>query len=206
MNKRLVIAIDGHSSCGKSTFAKEIAKRMGYIFIDTGAMYRAVTLFALESECFHEGNLDDKMLEQLLPEISLKFQYDDTQQRSFILLNGARVESRIRGIEVSGLVSVVSQNKKVRELLVALQQSMGRDKGVVMDGRDIGTTVFPDADLKIFMTASVEVRAQRRYDELVGKGEQVSLEQISENIAQRDFQDENRAVSPLKKEYWTIVQ
>ncbi len=197
--KKIVIAIDGYSSCGKSTFAKAIAKELGYIFIDTGAMYRATTLYAIQNAMFEANVLNNQKLEDSLDKINIKFAFDNEAQKSFVYLNNINVEDKIRGIEVSNLVSTVSQNSKVRALLVNLQQTMGKDKGVVMDGRDIGTTVFPNAELKIFMTASVDVRAKRRYDELIAKGDKVSLDEIKQNIAQRDFQDETREVSPLRK-------
>lgn len=197
--KKIVVAIDGYSSCGKSTFAKAIAKYFGYIFIDTGAMYRAVTLFAFQNGFIVNNVLDTEKLERNLKNIDVRFVFDNEKQISYVYLNGVNVESQIRGIEVSGSVSLVSQNPAVREQLVALQQSMGEDKGVIMDGRDIGTTVFPNAELKIFMTASVDVRAKRRHDELTEKGELISLDQITENICDRDFQDENREISPLRK-------
>ena len=197
--KKIVIAIDGHSSCGKSTFAKSIAKKLGYVFVDTGAMYRAVTLYALKNNMFVNNELNTSFLESSLVNIDVDFSFDTAKQQSLVFLNGVNVESEIRGIEVSNFVSVVSQNALVREYLVGLQQKMGAKKGLVMDGRDIGTTVFPDAELKIYMTASVKVRAERRYLELTLKGDKVSLEEIKENIESRDFQDQNRAISPLRK-------
>ena len=197
--KKIVIAIDGHSSCGKSTFAKSIAKKLGYVFVDTGAMYRAVTLYALKNNMFVNNELNTSLLESSLVNIDVDFSFDTPKQQSLVFLNGVNVESEIRGIEVSNFVSVVSQNALVREYLVGLQQKMGAKKGLVMDGRDIGTTVFPDAELKIYMTASVKVRAERRYLELTLKGDKVSLEEIKENIESRDFQDQNRAISPLRK-------
>ena len=203
--KKIVVAIDGYSSCGKSTFAKAIAKHFGYIFIDTGAMYRAVTLYAIQNGMINNKVLDAVKLEKSLENIDIRFVFDNDKQLSFVYLNGENIEDKIRGIEVSGSVSLVSQNSAVREQLVALQQSMGKDKGVVMDGRDIGTTVFPDAELKIFMTASADVRAKRRYDELVEKGDSVSLMEIATNITERDNQDENRAISPLRKASDAVV-
>ena len=197
--KKIVIAIDGHSSCGKSTFAKSIAKKLGYVFVDTGAMYRAVTLYALKNNMFVNNELNTSLLESSLVNVDVDFSFDTAKQQSLVFLNGVNVESEIRGIEVSNFVSVVSQNALVREYLVGLQQKMGAKKGLVMDGRDIGTTVFPDAELKIYMTASVKVRAERRYLELTLKGDKVSLEEIKENIESRDFQDQNRAISPLRK-------
>lgn len=193
--KRIIIAIDGHSSCGKSTFAKMIAKRYGYKYIDTGAMYRAVTLFAIDKGLFKSGTLDKEALVVSLPEIHFDFSNDGTNH---IFLNGVNVEERIRSMEVSSMVSRVSEVGAVREALVAKQQAMGAGKGIVMDGRDIGTSVFPNAELKIYMTASVEVRAQRRYDEYVGKGIPASFDEIKKNISERDRLDENRTISPLR--------
>lgn len=197
--KKIVIAIDGYSSGGKSTFAKAIASRLGYIFIDTGAMYRAVTLFALRSGMIRNGEVDRKALVEALGRIRIGFRYNPEKGKSDIYLDGENVEDEIRGIEVSTWVSHVSSIAEVRALLVRLQQQMGKDKGIVMDGRDIGTVVFPDAELKIFMTASPHVRALRRYKELSGKGENVSLEEIERNIEERDRLDETRKESPLRR-------
>lgn len=197
--KKIVIAIDGYSSGGKSTFAKAIASRLGYIFIDTGAMYRAVTLFALRSGMIRNGEVDRKALVEALGRIRIGFRYNPEKGKSDIYLDGENVEDEIRGIEVSTWVSHVSSIAEVRALLVHLQQQMGKDKGIVMDGRDIGTVVFPDAELKIFMTASPHVRALRRYKELSGKGENVSLEEIERNIEERDRLDETRKESPLRR-------
>ena len=197
-NKKIVIAVDGFSSCGKSTFAKMVAARLGYIFIDTGAMYRAVTLYALEHGAFTNGILNEEMLVGMLDDIHIDFRFNPERGASDIYVGGEWV-GKIRTIEVSNLVSAVSAVGEVRKRLVAMQQRMGRDKGVVMDGRDIGTVVFPDAELKIFMTADPEVRAERRYLELSAKGEEVSREEIVENIRQRDHLDQNRAISPLRK-------
>lgn len=195
LRDKIIVAIDGYSSCGKSTFAKAIAARLGYVFVDTGAMYRALTLWAMRS-----GLLSDKEeLVKRLDEVEIKFRFNDSTHSSDVMLNGQDVSAEIRLMEVSGNVSSVSQIKQVRQKLVSLQQQMGTDKGMVMDGRDIGTVVFPQAEVKIFMTASVHVRAQRRYDELVAKGEKVSIQEIEQNIAQRDFQDENRTESPLRR-------
>ena len=203
--KKIVIAIDGFSSCGKSTFAKAIAAKLGYIFIDTGAMYRAVTLYALENGGFVEGEVDKARVEELLGEIEISFRFNPERGASDIYINGTYAEERIRTIEVSNCVSKVSSIGAVREKLVALQQRMGRDRGVVMDGRDIGTVVFPDAELKIFMTADPHVRARRRYDELTAKGDNVSLEEIEQNVRDRDYQDMHRAISPLKQADDAIV-
>ena len=197
--RRLTIAVDGFSSCGKSTFAKALAARFGYIFVDTGAMYRAVTLFALENGAIRSGILDEEMLIALLPKIDIAFRFNPARGASDIYVNGDLVEGKIRTIEVSNCVSRVSSIGEVREKLVAMQQQMGRNKGIVMDGRDIGTVVFPNAEIKIFMTAEVSVRAKRRYDELPAKGEQVSLAEIEENVRSRDIADQNRAISPLRK-------
>ena len=202
---RIIIAVDGFSSCGKSTFAKAIAARLGYIFIDTGAMYRAVTLYALEHGAIEAGTVDEERVAALLDEISIAFRFNPERGASDIYVNGTCVEGRIRSIEVSSCVSRVSSIRPVREKLVAMQQAMGRDRGVVMDGRDIGTVVFPDAEMKIFMTADPAVRARRRYDELHAKGEEVSLAQIEENVRSRDRADMTRAISPLRQADDAIV-
>ena len=205
VNKKIVIALDGFSSCGKSTFAKAIAARLGYIFIDTGAMYRAVTLYALEQGAIRSGIVDEDAVEALLPQIEITFRFNPSRGASDIYVNGDLVEGRIRSIEVSNCVSSVSSIGAVREKLVAMQQRMGRDRGVVMDGRDIGTVVFPDAELKIFMTADPQVRAERRYAELTAKGDKVTLEDIVENVISRDEADMNRAISPLRQAEDAIV-
>ena len=197
--RRLTIAVDGFSSCGKSTFAKALAARFGYVFVDTGAMYRAVTLFALENGAIRSGIVDEEALVALLPKIDIVFRFNPKRGASDIYVNGDLVEGKIRTIEVSNCVSGVSSIGKVREKLVAMQQQMGRNKGIVMDGRDIGTVVFPDAEIKIFMTADPTVRAQRRYDELTAKGDKVSLAEIEDNVRSRDIADQNRAISPLRK-------
>ena len=204
-SRKIVIAIDGFSSCGKSTFAKAIAARLGYIFIDTGAMYRAVTLYALEHGAVVDGEvLSDKVVE-LLPQIEISFSFNSERGASDIYINGEQVEQKIRSIEVSNLVSKISSIAPVREKLVAMQQGMGEQRGVVMDGRDIGTVVFPDAELKIFMTADPKVRAQRRYDELTAKGDNVTMEEILENVLSRDHADMNREISPLRQADDAIV-
>ena len=197
--KKIVIAIDGFSSCGKSTFAKAIAAKLGYIFIDTGAMYRAVTLYALEQGAIVEGVVDQERVEQLLGEVEISFRFNSERGASDIYVNGVYAEDRIRGIEVSNCVSKVSSIGAVREKLVAMQQQMGSERGVVMDGRDIGTVVFPDAELKIFMTADPKVRAERRYKELTAKGDEVTMEEILENVISRDQADMTRAISPLRR-------
>ncbi len=197
--KKIIIAIDGYSSCGKSSFAKAIAARMGYIFIDTGAMYRGVTLWTLRHGLFSDGVIDTEALCAALPSIELTFEYNDQRKAGDLMLCGENVESAIRSIEVSDLVSHVSAIPQVRAHLVAMQQAMGRDKGIVMDGRDIGTTVFPHAELKIFMTADADVRALRRYKELTAKGEHISLEEVRRNVVERDRIDQTRDESPLRR-------
>ena len=203
--QKIIIAIDGFSSCGKSTFAKAIAARLGYIFIDTGAMYRAVTLYALDHGAIRSGIVDEEAVVRLLGEISITFRFNPERGASDIYVNGDLAEGRIRTIEVSNCVSRVSAIPEVRSKLVAMQQEMGRRKGVVMDGRDIGTVVFPDAELKIFMTADPAVRARRRYDELRARGDEVSLEEIERNVRERDRADMSRAVSPLRQAEDAVV-
>lgn len=199
--KKIIIAIDGYSSCGKSTFAKAVAARLGYLFIDTGAMYRAVTLYAMR-----HGIADDPAaVVAALPQMRIEFRFNPESGRSDVYLNGENVEAEIRRIDVSNRVSAVSGIPEVREKLVAMQQEMGQAKGVVMDGRDIGTVVFPEAELKIFMTADPKVRAERRYKEQVAKGEPVSMEEVERNIRDRDRQDESRAVSPLRRAEDAVV-
>ena len=198
-SKKIVIAIDGFSSCGKSTFAKAIAARLGYIFIDTGAMYRAVTLYALQQGAIRSGVVDDDAVVALLNDVEITFRFNPKRGASDIYVNGDLAEDKIRSIEVSNCVSSVSSIREVREKLVAMQQQMGRDRGVVMDGRDIGTVVFPDAELKIYMTADARVRAERRYAELKAKGDDVTLEEILENVISRDNADMTRAISPLRR-------
>lgn len=204
-NRRIIIAVDGFSSCGKSTFAKAIAAELGYIFIDTGAMYRAVTLYALDHGAISSGMVDEDAVVRLLGDITIDFRFNPSRGASDIYVNGDLVEGRIRTIEVSNCVSAVSSIREVREKLVAMQQAMGRKRGVVMDGRDIGTVVFPDAELKIFMTADAGVRAVRRYDELRAKGDEVSLEEIKQNVVSRDKADMSRAISPLRQAADAIV-
>lgn len=198
--KKITIAIDGYSSCGKSTMAKALARRIGYIYVDTGAMYRAVTLFAIRHGLFNEdGSVKSDRLEQLMPQVSIRFVLNSSTGFPETYLNGELVEHEIRGMSVSSHVSAVAALPFVRKAMVAQQQAMGRDKGVVMDGRDIGTTVFPDAELKIFVTASPEVRARRRYDELAAKGMQADYDDILKNVQERDYIDTHREVSPLRK-------
>ncbi len=197
--KKITIAIDGYSSCGKSTMAKDLAREVGYIYIDSGAMYRAVTLYCLENQLFTEEGIDTTKLEAALPDIHISFQLNPDTQRPMTFLNGENVEDRIRTMEVSSHVSPVAALPFVREALVKQQQDMGKEKGIVMDGRDIGTAVFPEAELKIFVVASAEIRAQRRYDELKAKGQEASYDEILANVKERDYIDQNREVSPLRQ-------
>ena len=202
---KIIIAVDGFSSCGKSTFAKAIAARLGYIFIDTGAMYRAVTLFALEQGAIRSGIVHEDEVAALLDRIAITFRFNPERGASDIYVNGDLAEGKIRTIEVSNCVSRVSALPEVRAKLVAMPQEMGRRKGVVMDGRDIGTVVFPDAEMKLFMTADPKVRARRRYDELRAKGDEVTLEEIERNVVERDKADMSRRVSPLRQAEDAIV-
>ena len=198
--KKIVIAIDGFSSCGKSTMAKDLAREIGYIYVDTGAMYRSVTLYALRNNMFgDDGKADEARLHDAIDNIEIAFRLNDETGRPDTLLNGECVEKDIRGLEVSSKVSLIAALPFVREKLVKEQQKMGLAKGIVMDGRDIGTVVFPQAELKIFVTASAEVRAQRRYDELMAKGMPADFEDILKNVQERDYMDSHRAVSPLRK-------
>ena len=204
--KKLTIAIDGFSSCGKSTVAKELARKLGYIYVDTGAMYRAVTLYCMRNGLISDdGTVDNENLKKVIGNINISFSYNKLTGANATLLNGELVEDEIRRIEVSNKVSYVSRIDFVREQMVRLQQDMGRQGGIVMDGRDIGTVVFPNADLKIFMTATPEVRAQRRFDELTAKGEKVNFDEILENVNQRDYLDQHRDVSPLRQADDAIV-
>ncbi len=197
--KKITIAIDGFSSCGKSTMAKDLAREIGYIYIDSGAMYRAVTLYSIENGIFTGTAIDTETLKQRINDIQISFQLNPATGRPDTYLNGVNVEDKIRSMEVSNKVSPISTLGFVRQEMVKQQQAMGERKGIVMDGRDIGTTVFPDAELKVFVTASAEIRAQRRYDELKAKGQEASYEEILANVKQRDDIDQNREVSPLRK-------
>ena len=198
--KKITIAIDGHSSCGKSTMAKDLARRIGYVYVDTGAMYRAVTLFALRNNLFNEDDtVKTDELEKRMPEISITLQFNPETGRPDTYLNGELVEQVIRSLEVSNHVSAVSAIPFVRTEMVAQQQAMGQEGGIVMDGRDIGTTVFPNAELKVFVTASAEVRAQRRFKELEEKGMPADFDDILQNVIDRDYQDSHREVSPLRQ-------
>ena len=198
--KKIIIAIDGYSSCGKSTMAKDLAREINYIYVDTGAMYRSVTLFALRKGLFNEdGSIQQEELEKEIPHITISFQFNPETGRPDTFLNGEMVEQEIRGMEVSQHVSPIAALPFVRQFLVAQQQRMGEQKGIVMDGRDIGTVVFPHAELKIFVTASAQVRAQRRFDELQAKGMPADYDSILKNVEERDYIDTHRDVSPLKK-------
>ena len=197
--KKITIAIDGHSSCGKSTMAKALAREVGYVYVDTGAMYRSVTLYALRNGLFTNEGIKEAELRQQMPNIQISFKFNPETGRPDTYLNGELVEQDIRTMEVSSHVSPIATLSFVREAMVAQQQQMGKDKGVVMDGRDIGTVVFPDAELKIFVTASAEVRAQRRYDELKAKGMEADYDDILKNVQERDYIDSHREVSPLKQ-------
>ncbi|MGN0011007.1 MAG: (d)CMP kinase [Marinilabiliaceae bacterium] len=203
--KNIIIAVDGHSSCGKSTVAKAVARKLGIAYIDTGAMYRAVTLYAIRHGLAKEGYIDTEGIAGALGDMGITFSFDKEMGRNTTYLNGENVEDEIRGMAVSGLVSPVSAIPAVRAKLTDWQREMGRNQSVIMDGRDIGTTVFPDADLKIFMTARPEVRARRRYDELTAKGQEANLAEILRNVEERDRQDSTRAVSPLRKADDAIV-
>ena len=195
--KKITIAIDGFSSCGKSTMAKDLAREVGYIYIDSGAMYRAVTLYSIENGIFNGDVIDTEKLKEAIRDIRITFRPNPETGRPDTYLNGVNVENKIRTMGVSSKVSPISALDFVA--MVAQQQAMGKEKGIVMDGRDIGTTVFPDAELKIFVTATPEIRAQRRFDELKAKGQEGSFEEILENVKQRDYIDQHREVSPLRK-------
>ncbi len=197
--KKIIIAIDGFSSCGKSTMAKSLARSIGYLYFDSGAMYRAVSLFCLQQGLFADGSIDVEALRARMGEIKIAFEADPVTKNSVTLLNGVNVEKEIRSLEVSRIVSKVAALDFVRADMIEQQRRMGQAKGIVMDGRDIGTTVFPDAEMKIFVTASAEVRAQRRYDEIIARGDSADYAEILENVQQRDHIDQTREVSPLRK-------
>jgi cytidylate kinase len=199
LDKKITIAIDGFSSTGKSTLAKQLATELGYVYVDTGAMYRAVTFFAMQNGYIDADFFDKETLIRSLPFIHLQFKFNADLGFAEMYLNDTNVETEIRTIEVSNFVSKVAEISEVRAKLVEQQQQMGRDKGIVMDGRDIGTVVFPDAELKIFMTASAQTRAQRRYDELKEKGDKVTFEAVLKNVEERDYIDTHRDDSPLVK-------
>ncbi len=197
--KKIIIAIDGFSSCGKSTMAKSLARNIGYLYFDSGAMYRAVALYCLRNNLIEGDKIDTEKLREQMDNIKITFEADPATKNSVTLLNGVNVEHEIRSLEVSRMVSQVAALDFVRSEMVEQQRNMGKQKGIVMDGRDIGTTVFPDAELKIFVTASAEVRAQRRYDELKARGDNPDYSEILENVQLRDHIDQTREVSPLKK-------
>ncbi|MBJ2176540.1 (d)CMP kinase [Aureibaculum sp. A20] len=197
MSKKIIIAIDGFSSTGKSTIAKQLAKQLGYAYVDTGAMYRAVTFYAMQHNSVSADFLKEDELIESLKNINLKFKYNEKLKFSEMYLNDKNIEKEIRTMEVSRMVSKVAAISSVRRKLVEQQQEMGKDKGLVMDGRDIGTVVFPEAELKLFMTASAEKRATRRYKELLDKGDKVSFEEVLQNVQQRDHIDSTRKDSPL---------
>jgi len=206
LNKKgLTIAVDGYSSCGKSTFAKEIARKLNYKYIDSGAMYRAITLLCTKNNIIRGEEINIKALELLLTDTHIDFRFTDSRNRHETFLNGKNVEDEIRAAGVSDCVSYVSEIRQVREKMVLIQRRYGKEGGIVMDGRDIGTVVFPDADLKIFMTANPEIRAERRYKELKGKGIDSYFEAVKKNIEKRDHIDSNRKISPLKKASDAIV-
>lgn len=197
--KKITIAIDGFSSTGKSTLAKQLAKHLGYVYVDTGAMYRAVTFFAMQHNLVSENHLDKEQLIAELPTINLQFHFNEDLGFAEMYVNGTNVEKEIRTLEVSRCVSKVAEISEVRSKLVASQQAMGKNKAIVMDGRDIGTVVFPDAELKIFMNSSAQTRAERRYNELIEKGQQVTYEEVLQNVQERDYIDTHREDSPLIK-------
>jgi len=199
MNKKLIIAIDGYSSCGKSTFARLIATELNYIFIDSGAMYRAVTLYCMKKNYINGNSLDTASILSDIRDIHIDFVYNPDQNKYETFLNSENVEKDIRSMEVTAHVSLISQIHEVRERMVEMQRQIGISKGIVMDGRDIGTVVFPDADIKIFMTATVDIRAKRRFNELKEKGININFEEIKRSIIARDIADENRDISPLRR-------
>ncbi|MGQ1908725.1 (d)CMP kinase [Marinifilum sp. RC60d5] len=203
--QKLIIAIDGHSSCGKSTVAKDLAKKINYTYIDSGAMYRVITLFAMRNKLIENDKVDENKLAHLIDQVSISFKFNKELQRHETFMNGDLVEDEIRTLKVSNNVSLIATIKFVRDKMVALQRELSKAGGVIMDGRDIGTVVFPNAELKIFMTADVEVRAIRRYKELKEKGENISLDDIRENVKKRDYIDENRDESPLRKAKDAII-
>lgn len=197
--KKIVIAIDGFSSCGKSTMAKSLARNIGYLYFDSGAMYRAVSLYCLENNILKENIINVDRLSESMKDIHISFEADPVTKNSITILNGRNVEKEIRSLEVSRIVSKVAALDFVRNELIEQQRIMGKAKGIVMDGRDIGTTVFPDAEMKIFVTASAEVRAQRRYNEIIARGDSADFQEILENVQQRDHIDQTREISPLRR-------
>lgn len=202
---RIIIAIDGYSSCGKSTLAKALAARLGYAYIDSGAMYRCVTLYALKNGIIKDSRFEDKEIIKILPKVNISFQFNPHTKTNETFLNGENVEKQIRTLEVAAVVSKVSAIREVRAHMAAIQRSLGKEKGIVMDGRDIGTHIFPDAELKIFMTADPDVRVQRRMDELNSKGMHVEKNEVKMNLLQRDYDDTHRKENPLVKAKDCIV-
>ncbi len=202
---KITVAIDGYSSCGKSTIAKALAQKLGYNYIDTGAMYRAVALYCLRNDIIVKSKVDLPKLLASLDNITVSFDYNSVTKISEVFLNGEHVEREIRSMEVANIVSVVSSIKEVREKMVMIQREIGKNKGVVMDGRDIGTHVFPDAELKLFMTADNDVRTQRRLDELMSKGEYHSFEDVKQNLLKRDYDDTHRKENPLRQAKDAII-
>jgi CMP/dCMP kinase len=203
--KKITIAIDGYSSCGKSTLAKALASSLHYVFIDSGAMYRAICLYAMNRKLVDHGSVKTEELVAALPNITLAFEKHPGNKEQSILLNGVDVSGEIRSLEVSQSVSQIATIREVRQKLVHQQQLLGKKGGLVMDGRDIGTVVFPHAELKLFLTASIEIRAQRRYAEMIAKGQDVTIEEVRENLAERDLIDSTRAESPLRQAEDAIV-
>ena len=204
--KKITIAIDGHSSCGKSTMAKDLARQMGYVYIDTGAMYRSVTLYAMQNGMIDpQGNIDTQRFQAAMPDIHITFRYNPQRGRPDTYLNGKLVEDDIRTMQVSNHVSPIATLGFVRQAMVQQQRQMGQQGGVILDGRDIGTVVFPNAELKIFVTASPEIRAKRRYDELTAKGQTVDYQEILRNVQERDYIDSHREISPLTQAPDAIV-
>ncbi|HNW50163.1 MAG TPA: (d)CMP kinase [Prolixibacteraceae bacterium] len=197
--RKIIIAIDGHSSSGKSTLSKDLAVKLKYNYIDSGSMYRAVTLYAIRNNLINNGIVNKEDLISQLDRISISFKYNPADQKSDTILNGENVEREIRGLEVSNAVSPVATIKEVRAAMVKIQKQLGKERGIVMDGRDIGTVVYPEAELKLFVTTSPKIRAQRRFDELKAKGEQVTFEEVLKNVEERDYIDQNREESPLRK-------
>lgn len=197
--KKIIIAIDGFSSCGKSTMAKALARNVGYLYFDSGAMYRAVALYCMQNSLIDNGRIDTNTLRSRMSDIRITFEADPETKNSLTFLNGVNVEHEIRSLEVSQVVSQVAALDFVRSEMIGQQRAMGEEKGIVMDGRDIGTTVFPNAEMKVFVTASAEVRAKRRYDELTARGDKPDFQEILDNVLQRDHIDQTREVSPLKQ-------
>ncbi len=203
--RNVIIAIDGHSSCGKSTVAKQLAEKLDFIYVDSGAMYRAVTYYCLQNNIISQNRINHQLLIQELEMINIEFIKDQSLDKYLTILNGEIIEEEIRKIKVSEFVSQVSKIREVREKMVNLQREVAKNNSIVMDGRDIGTIVFPNADLKIFMTADTKIRAERRYKELLNKGHKISLEEVERNITERDEIDQSREISPLKKADDAIV-